>query len=262
MGTDNTSSIHRIYQSLASQQQLHHGSPRPPPLTLFSRILLHEIHPLFDVLLQIRQTSIQQLLLKRRNLPHLMDLLHPTRAQLDLTREEIDALVFIQRAIHKRRLHHALLPLRSLEQTFREPRPRHRHTQRRRARAIFRLDDLVPTKLHPKHEIIQLLPAKLVPALAQQRHDRRARVAAHDGDVLVGRVRALVLRDEAAGAHDVEGRDAEEALGVVDAGGFEDLGADGHGAVDGVGDHEDVGVRGGGGDGFSEVADYGGVGVE
>jgi len=87
-------------------------------------------------------------------------------------------------------------------------------------------------------------------------------VSAYDGDVLVGGIGALVLRDEAAGAHDVEGGDAEEALGVVDAGGFEDFGADGDGGVDGVGDDEDVGVGGGGGDGFGEVADYGGVGVE
>jgi hypothetical protein len=57
-------------------------------------------------------------------------------------------------------------------------------------------------------------------------------VAADDGDVLRGGVRVLELRDEARGADDVEGGDAEEALGVVDARGLEDLGRDGDGGVD------------------------------
>lgn len=87
-------------------------------------------------------------------------------------------------------------------------------------------------------------------------------MSSHNGDILIGRVGVSVLRDEAAGAYDVESGDAEEALGVVDAGGFKDFGADGYGGVDGVGDYEHVGFGGGGGDGFGEVADYRGVGVE
>lgn len=87
-------------------------------------------------------------------------------------------------------------------------------------------------------------------------------MASNNSNVLVCGIGALVLGNEAARAHDVEGGDAEEALGVVDACGFENLGGDGDGGVDGVGDDEDVGFGGGRGDGFSEVADYGGVGVE
>ena len=87
-------------------------------------------------------------------------------------------------------------------------------------------------------------------------------MATDDRDVFVRRVGVLELADETAGAHDVEGGDTEEALGVVDALALEDLGGDGDGAVDGVGDDEDVGVGARVGGGFGEVADDGGVGVE
>ena len=87
-------------------------------------------------------------------------------------------------------------------------------------------------------------------------------MAAYDRDIFIRRIGILVLRYEAAGAYDVERRDAKQAFGIVDAGCFENFGADGHGAVYGVGDDEDVGVGGGLGAGFGEVADYGGVGIE
>jgi hypothetical protein len=70
------------------------------------------------------------------------------------------------------------------------------------------------------------------------------------------------LGDEAGGADDVEGGHAEELLGVVDTLALEDLGCDRDGAVDGVGDDEDVGVGAVVGGVFGEVADDGGVGVE
>ena len=57
-------------------------------------------------------------------------------------------------------------------------------------------------------------------------------MAADNSDVLVGGVGVFVLGDEAGGADDVESGDAEEAFGVVDAFGFEDLGADWDGGVD------------------------------
>ncbi len=57
-------------------------------------------------------------------------------------------------------------------------------------------------------------------------------MATDDGDVLGGRVGVLQLGDEAGGADDVEGGDTEEALGVVDALGLEDLGGDGNGGVE------------------------------
>jgi hypothetical protein len=57
-------------------------------------------------------------------------------------------------------------------------------------------------------------------------------VATDDGDVLAGGVGALQLGDEAGSADDIEGGDTEEALGVVDTLGLEDLGGDGDGGVD------------------------------
>jgi len=57
-------------------------------------------------------------------------------------------------------------------------------------------------------------------------------VATNDGDVLIGGVGVLQLRDEARGTDNVKGGDTEEALGVVDALGLEDLGGDGNGGVD------------------------------
>lgn len=194
-----------------------------------SGVRLDEFHPFADILLQIRQASIQQLLLCRRDRAHLVNLLHAIRAQLNLAREEVDPLVLVQRAVDKGRLHDALLALSGFEQRLGEPGTSHRHAQCSRPGAILGLDDLIATELHPVHEIVQILAAELIPGLAQQRHDRRARMSSHDGDVLIGGIGVLVLRDEAAGAHDVESGDAEEALWVVDAGGFEDLGADWHG---------------------------------
>ena len=66
-------------------------------------------------------------------------------------------------------------------------------------------------------------------------------MAADDGDVLICWVGALMLRDKAAGADDVEGCYAKEPLWVVDALCLENFGGDWDCAVDGVGDDEDVG---------------------
>jgi hypothetical protein len=106
-------------------------------------------------------------------------------------------------------------------------------------------------------------------------------VASNDGDSLIGGVGALDLRDEAGSTDDVEGGDTEQALGVVDTLGLEDLRDNGDGGVDlysisivfsphkyrlvatyRVGNDKDVGIRSGLSSGLGEVADNGGVGVE
>jgi hypothetical protein len=71
--------------------------------------------------------------------------------------------------------------------------------------------------------------------LGEEGNDGSAGVATDDGDVLGGGVVVLDLGDEAGSADNVEGGDTEEALGVVDALGLEDLGGDGDGGVDLVG---------------------------
>ncbi len=62
--------------------------------------------------------------------------------------------------------------------------------------------------------------------LREEGDDGDAGVAADDGDVFFRRVGVLDFGDEARRPDDVEGRDAEEASGIVDAFGFEDFGAD------------------------------------
>jgi hypothetical protein len=56
-------------------------------------------------------------------------------------------------------------------------------------------------------------------------------VATDNSDALISRIGALDLANEAASAHDVEGSDTEQTLGVVDALGLEDLGGDWDGGV-------------------------------
>jgi hypothetical protein len=80
--------------------------------------------------------------------------------------------------------------------------------------------------------VVELLAGEVVAGLREERNDGGAGVATDDGDVLVGRVGGPDLRDEARGADDVKGGDTEEALGVVDTLGLEDLGCDGDGGVD------------------------------
>ena len=71
-----------------------------------------------------------------------------------------------------------------------------------------------------------------VVALGEEGDDGDAGVAADDGDVLVLGVGALDLGDEAGGADDVEGGDAEEGLWVVDSAELVDFTADWDGGVD------------------------------
>jgi hypothetical protein len=60
-------------------------------------------------------------------------------------------------------------------------------------------------------------------------------VATDNGDLLTSGVGLLDLGDEAGGTDDIEGGDAEQALGVVDTLALVDLGDDGDGGVDLVG---------------------------
>lgn len=59
--------------------------------------------------------------------------------------------------------------------------------------------------------------------LGQERNDGDTGVTADYCDLLVCGVGALELSDEAGGTNDVEGGDTEEALGIIDTLGLEDL---------------------------------------
>ncbi len=71
-----------------------------------------------------------------------------------------------------------------------------------------------------------------------------------------------MLRDETACADNIEGRNAEETFGVVCSFGLEDFGTDGNGTVDRICDDENIGIWGGVCNGFGEVPNDGGIGVE
>lgn len=68
--------------------------------------------------------------------------------------------------------------------------------------------------------------------MREERNNRGAGVATDDGDVLVGGIGALDLRNEAGRTNNIERGDTEETLGVIDALRLEDLGGDRDGGVD------------------------------
>lgn len=140
-----------------------------------------------------------------------------------------------------------------------------RHGESGRAEAILGLDNLVTAKLDAVDERIVLLIGDRDGGsdLAEERDDGLARVATDDGDgQLVGVALAGDLGNEGLGADDVEGSDTKEALGVEDALGLENLGRDGDGRVDGVGDDQDKGLRGDLGGDLDQALDDAGVDVE
>jgi hypothetical protein len=87
-------------------------------------------------------------------------------------------------------------------------------------------------------------------------------VTTNDNNVLRGGVGVLELRDEARGTDNIKSGNTEHALGVVDTGSLEDLGGNGDGRVDGVGDDEDVCLGAVLSSSLGQVADDRGVGVE
>lgn len=168
-----------------------------------------------------------------RKLADRVDLLNTVGAELDLGRKELHALVLVQRAVDEGRLNNARLALRSLEQALSEASTSHSHGEGSRTSTILGLDHLITTELDAVDQVVELLAGDIgVPRLGDQRNDGDAGVATDDGDVLVGRVGFLDLGDEAGGADNVKGSDAEETLGVVDALALEYLGNDGNGGVD------------------------------
>lgn len=228
---------------------------------LRTRVLGDESNTLLDVLLEIRQAGLDELLLVGVDLSDGEDLLNTVGAELDLGGEEVDALVLVERRVDESGLHDTLLALGGAQEGLGHAGTSHGHGEGSGTGTVLGLDDLVTAKLDAVDELGVGGQLRVV-ALAEERDDGDTGVTTDNGDVLVGGVGTLELRDEAGSTDDVEGGDTKEALGVVDTAGLEDLGDDGDGGVDGVGDDEDVGLGGGLGGGLGEVADDGGVGVE
>ena len=228
---------------------------------LVAGVLGNKGDTLLDVLLEVVEAGLDELLLVGVDLADGVDLGDTLGAELDLGAEEVDTLVLVERGVDKGGLDDALLALGGAEDGLGHAGTGHGHGEGGGTGTVLGLDDLVTAKLDALDELSVGGQVGVV-ALAEEGHNGDARVTADDGDVLVLGVGALELGDEAAGADNVEGGDAKEGLGVVDAAGLENLCADGDGGVDGVGDDEDLGVGGGLGDGLGQVADDGGVGVE
>lgn len=230
-------------------------------MRLFAGVRLNEGNTLGNVLLQVSQASLDELGLVGVDLANGVDLLDTVGAELDAASEEVDALVLVERAVDEGGLNDTLLALGGADDGLGHAGTGHGHGEGGRAGTILGLDDLVTTELDAVDKLGVAAQVGVV-ALAEEGHNGDTRVATDDGDVLVLGVGALDLADEARGTDDIEGGDTEEALGVVDTTGLVDLGADGDGRVDGVGDDEEVGLGGGLGAGLGEVTDDGGVGVE
>jgi hypothetical protein len=196
------------------------------------RVLLDELDTLLDVLLKIGQAGIEELLLVVGDLANGMDLLNTVGAKLDVGGEVLATLVLVERRVDESGLDDVLLTLSSLEERLGETSTSHGHGERGRASSILGLDDLITTELDAVDVAVELLALEVVARLRQKGNDSCAGVATNNGDVLAGGVGVLELGDEARGTDDVEGGDTEEALGVVDTLGLEDLGGDGNGRVD------------------------------
>jgi hypothetical protein len=196
------------------------------------RVLLDELDTLLDVLLEVGQAGIEELLLVVGDLANGVDLLNTVGAKLDVGGEVLAALVFVQRRVDEGGLDDVLLALGGLEERLGEAGTGHGHGEGGGTSTILGLDDLVTTELDAVDVVVELVAFKVVAGLRQERDDGCARVATNNGDVLAGGVGVLELGDEARGTDDVESGDTEEALGVVDTLGLEDLRGDGDGGVD------------------------------
>lgn len=192
-----------------------------------------------------------------------MDLLNTVGAKSDLGGEEVNALLLEERRVDKGRLDDVLLTVNGSENRVSESGSSLSHGEGGGTGTVLGLDNLVTAELDSVDELVSGLTGDLgVVGLRHEGNDGDTGVAANNGEVLLGGVGLLELRDESLGSDDVEGGDTEELLGVVSGLGLENLGNNGDGRVDGVGNHTDKGAGGVLTDGLGKVSHNGGVGVE
>jgi hypothetical protein len=99
--------------------------------------------------------------------------------------------------------------------------------------------------------------------LAEQGNNSLAGVATDDGDgSLRGVGQTGELLGEGLGADNIQSGNTEQALGVEDASGLEDLGGNGDSRVDGVGDDQNESVGAELGDALDQVTDNAGIDLE
>lgn len=151
--------------------------------------------------------------------------------------------------------------------------------------SVLGLDDLISTELDALDESGEAVSSSLDNLLAlgglrEEGNDGGSRVSSDDGDGGVLGGGSSEAGKEGRRANDIKGGDTEEAtdgrrisacswlkergnspLGVVDTGLLEDLGDNGDGRVDGVGNDTNASLGGGLGGSGGEVADDRGVGL-
>lgn len=158
------------------------------------------------------------------DLAKLVNLLSSVRSKLDLGGEEIDSLVLVQGAVDEGGLNDTLGSLGGLQEALSEAGTGHSHGKSSRSGTVLGLDDLITTELDAVDELITDSSADVgVVGLGEKGNNGDTGVTSDDGHVLVGWVGGLDLGDESGSTDDIEGGDTEQALGVVDTTGLEDL---------------------------------------
>lgn len=191
-----------------------------------------------------------------------MNLLDTLGAESDLGREVVDTLVLEEGRLNVGRLNNSLT-LGSLEEGASKAGTSLSHGESGGTSTVLGLDNLVTTELDTVNKGIKSLTRDIgVTGLGDQGNNGVTRVATDNGDGLLSRVGSLNLRDESGGSDDIKSGDTKDLLGVVDTLGLKDLGNNGDSGVDGVGDDENLGLRGKLSNTLGKVADNGGVGVE
>ena len=242
-------------------------------LLLLGRRKLGELNTLGNVALEAGVASLEKLLLSSvGRSDNVLSLLDTILAELDGDGEVVEASLLSDgvatgdtRDVDERRLDDAGLALGGLDDLLGKAEAGVGHGEGGGSGTVLGLDDLVATELDAVDESIELVLGDVDGGLglAEQRDDGLAGVATNDGDDGLGRVPlASNALDEGLGADNVEGGDTEELLGVEDAGLGEDLGGNGHSAVDGVGDDEDEGLGAVLGDTLNEALYDTGVDLE
>jgi hypothetical protein len=247
-----------------------------------SNRLLNEGLALGNVLLKLRQAGLKEGLLLSRELTERVDLGNTlgleeqyqtvwiarskenTYTELNVGREEVNALVLVERAPDESGGNNTLLALQATEQRVGELGTSVSHGEGSGSSTVLGLDDFITTVLDTVDNLaVDLTRNRLAWAiLGEERDDGRTGVTTDDGDGCAVGVLVEDLTDESGGTDNVEGGDTEQTLGVENTGLFKGGGHDGDGGVDRVGDDEDVGFGSDTANGGGEVADDGGVGLE
>ena len=195
-----------------------------------------------------------------------LDIRHKTYAKFDIGREKVDAFGFVHIATDEGRCDDALLTLERPKKLVCKLGCSVSHTERRAPRAILGLHHFIASVLNPMNERLPLLTTLFRSAgdvaLRDERYDGDTRVTTHNRDGCLLRISPGDASQEARGADDVKGSDAEELARIEGAGFLEDGGNDGDCGVDGIGDNEDERIGGGTGDGGGKIANDACVGLK